>query len=333
VTQNFGGVPVKRRELLIALGGSVIAWPLAAHAQRKAMPVIGFLSSTSPGPYLDMYRQGLSEMGYIEGQNLAIEYRSAEGRVDRLPALANDLVERKVDLIAAFGGVASARAAKNATSTIPIVFLIGTDPVTDGLAASFRRPGGNLTGVSLLIQALYAKRLELISELVPRARVIDLLVNPEGMNTEGVIREIQGAARMKGLQLHIWKADSETEIDATFPALVQGHADALIVSANPFFDTRRDQLLALAARHAVPAIYAWREFPTTGGLISYGVSLTDVNRQLGIYAGKILNGSNPADLPVQQPTTFELVVNLKTAKALGLTVPQSILARADEVIE
>ena len=323
---------MKRRELLIALGGSAIAWPVAARTQ-KAMPVIGYLSSTSPGPYLDMYRQGLSEMGYIEGQNLAIEYRSAEGRVDRLPALANDLVERKVDLIAAFGGVASARAAKNATSTIPIVFLIGTDPVTDGLAASFRRPGGNLTGVSLLIQALYAKRLELISELVPRARVIDLLVNPEGMNTEGVIREIQGAARMKGLQLHIWKADSETEIDATFPALVQGHADALIVSANPFFDTRRDQLLALAARHAVPAIYAWREFPTTGGLISYGVSLTDVNRQLGIYAGKILNGSNPADLPVQQPTTFELVVNLKTAKALGLTVPQSILARADEVIE
>jgi putative ABC transport system substrate-binding protein len=264
---------------------------------------------------------------------VAIEYRSAEGHVDRLPTMAADLVDRKVDLIAAFGGIASARAAKNATSTIPIVFLIGTDPIAAGLVASLARPGGNLTGVSLLIQALYAKRLELISELVPRARAIGLLVNPEGMNAEGVIREVQDAARTKGLQLHIWKAGSETEIDAAFPALVERHADALIVSANPLFDTHREQLLALAARHSVPAIYAWREFPTAGGLISYGASLRDVNRQLGIYAGKILKGARPADLPVQQPTIFELVINLKTAKALGLTVPQSILARADEVIE
>jgi putative ABC transport system substrate-binding protein len=324
---------MRRRELITLLGGAATAWPLAARAQQKAMPVIGYLGSTSPGPYLAMYRQGLSEMGYIEGQNVAIEYRWAEGRVDRLPALAADLVDRKVDLIAAFGGLASARAAKNATSTTPIVFLIGTDPVADGLAVSFNRPGGNLTGVSLLILALYGKRLEMISELVPRARVIDLLVNPDGMNAEGVIREAQEAAGTRGLQLRIWKADSETEIDAAFSALVQRHADALIVSANPSFDTRRDQLLSLAARHAVPAIYAWREFAATGGLISYGASLGDVNRQLGIYAGKILKGAKPADLPVQQPTRFELVINLKTANALGLTVPPSILARADEVIE
>src|SRR6266567_2247922 len=256
---------MRRRELIILLGSAAITWPLAARAQQKAMPVIGFLGSTSPGPYLAMYRQGLSEMGYVEGQNVAIEYRWAEGSVDRLPALAADLVDRKVDLIAAFGGGASARAAKNATSTTPIVFLIGEDPVADGLVVSFPRPGGNLTGISLLIQALYAKRLELISELVPQARVIDLLVNPDGgMNTDGVIRETQEAARTRGLQLHIWKADSEAEIDAAFSALVQRHADALIVSANPLFDTRRDQLLTLAARHAVPAIYAWRELTATG---------------------------------------------------------------------
>jgi putative tryptophan/tyrosine transport system substrate-binding protein len=322
-----------RRRELITLLGSAAAWPLAARAQQKGMPVIGYLSSTSPGAYLAMYRQVLSEMGYVEGQNVAIEYRWAEGRTDRLPALAADLVDRKVDLIAAFGGIASARAAKNATSTIPIVFLIGTDPVADGLVVSFPRPGGNLTGVTLLIEALYAKRLELLSELVSQARVIALLVNPNGMNAEGIIREAQEAARAKRLQLHIWKADSEAEIDAAFANLVQRHADALLVGANPFFDTHRDQLLALAARHAVPAIYAWREFATTGGLISYGASLADVYRQLAIYAGKILKGAKPADLPVQQPTRFELVINLNTAKALGLTVPHSMLMLADEVIE
>jgi putative ABC transport system substrate-binding protein len=322
---------MRRRELLL-LGGAITAAG-AVRAQQKAMPVIGYLSSTSPGAYLAVYRQGLSEMGYVEGQNVAIEYRSAGGRVDRLPALAADLVDRKVDLIAAFGGIDSARAAKNATSTIPIVFLIGTDPVADGLVASLARPGGNLTGFSLLIGELWPKRLELLSELVPQARVIALLVNPNGMNAEGVISVTQEAARARGLQLHVLKADSEIEIDAAFGTVVQRHADALLVSANPFFDTHRDQLLALAARHAVPAIYTWREFATTGGLISYGASLADVNRQLGIYAGKILKGAKPADLPVQQPTTFKLVINLNTAKALGLTIPPSILARADEVIE
>jgi len=237
---------MRRRELMLLLGSAMTA-ARAPRAQQKAMPVIGYLSSTSPGPYLAMYRQALSEMGYAEGQNLAIEYRWAEGRTDRLPALAADLVDRKVDLIAASGGIESARAAKKATSTIPIVFLIGTDPVADGLVVSFTRPGGNLTGVTLLLEALYAKRLELLSELVSQARVIALLVNPSGMATEGVIREVQEAARARRLQLHIWKADSEAEIDAAFVSLVQQRANALLVSANPFFDTHRDQLLALAA--------------------------------------------------------------------------------------
>jgi putative ABC transport system substrate-binding protein len=326
---------MNRRELLLLLGGAMTA-ARALRAQQKAMPVIGYLGSGSPStsaPFVAALRQGLSEMGYAEGQNLAIEYRWAEGRTDRLPALAADLVDRKVDLIAAFGGIASARAAKNATSAIPIVFLIGTNPVADGLVVSFTRPGGNLTGVTLLIEALYEKRVELLSDLVSQARVIALLVNPNDMNAEGVIREVQEAARAKRLQLHIWKADSEAEIDAAFAGLVEQHADALIVGANPFFDTRRDQLLALAARHAVPAMYAWREFTTTGGLISYGASLADVYRQLAIYAGKILKGAKPADLPVQQPSRFELVINLKAAKELGLAIPPSILARADEVIE
>ena len=323
---------MNRRELALLL---VVGMTAASRlrAQQTAVPVIGYLSSTSPGPYLAMYRQALSDIGYAEGQNLAIEYRWAEGRTEGLPTLAADLVDRKVDLIAATGGIDSARAAKNATSTIPIVFLIGRDPVANGLVASFTRPGGNLTGVTLLLQALYAKRLDRLSELVPQARVIALLVNPSGMATEGVIREVQEAARARRLELRVWKADSEAEIDAAFASVVQQHADALIVSANPFFDTRRDQLLALAARHAVPATYAWREFVSTGGLISYGASLADVYRQLAIYAGRILRGTKPADLPVQQPKKFELVVNLKTAKALGLTVPPHILARADEVIE
>jgi putative ABC transport system substrate-binding protein len=324
---------MRRREVIVILGGGVVGWSLAARAQRKTMPVIGLLSSTSPGPYLAVYREGLTEMGYVEGQNVAIEYRSAEGHTDRLPALAADLVERKVDLIAAFGGIASARAAKDATSTIPIIFLIGTDPIADGLVVSFSRPGGNLTGTSLIIGELYPKRLQLLTELIPQAHVIALLVSSTGMDTEGVTSVVQEAATAKGLKLHVLKANSETEIDAAFGTLIQRQTDALVVSANPFFDTRRDQFLAMAARHAVPAIYAWREFAAAGGLISFGASLVDVNRQLGIYAGKILKGAKPADLPVQQPTKFELVINLKTAKALGLTVPQSILMRADEVIE
>ncbi len=264
---------------------------------------------------------------------MAIEYRWAEGHYDRLPVLAADLVGRKVDLIAASGGPASALAAKSATSMIPIVFVSGDDAVAAGLVASLARPSGNLTGVSFLDVELMQKRLELLSELVPQAGVIALLVNPNNPNAERVMRDVQEAARAKGVQLPIQKASSESEIDAAFATLVQLKAGALVVGADAFFSSRREQLVALASRHAVPAIYEWREFPASGGLISYGTSLTGVYRQLGLYAGKILKGAKPADLPVEQPTTFELVVNLNTANALGLTVPPSILARADEVIE
>ena len=296
------------------------------------MPVIGVLGATSPGPVAaDMaaFRQGLSETGYVEGQNVAIEYRWAEGHSDRLPALAADLVGRKVDVIAA-RGTPPAQAAKTATSTIPIVFASG-DPVGLGLVASLARPGGNLTGVSSL--DLSPKRIEMLSELVPQAKVIALLVNPNNPIAESVIRSAQEAARTKGVQLQILKASTESEIDTAFATLAQTHAGALVVSSDGLFNSRLDQLVALASRHDVPAIYEWREFAEAGGLISYGPSRVGIFRQVGIYAGKILKGAKPADLPVQQPTKFELVVNLNTAKALGLTVPPSILARADEVIE
>jgi len=263
---------------------------------------------------------------------VAIESRWTEGRYDRLPALAADLVGRKVDVIVTQAPPA-ARAAKNATSTIPIVFVVGDDPIAEGLVASLARPGANLTGVSMLTGELMPKRLELLSELVPAARAIALLANPNGATTERMIRDVQEAARAKGVRLPILRAGTESEIDAAFPALDQLHAGALIVGDDPFFASRREQLVALASRHAIPAIYEWREYVAAGGLISYGTSLASLYRQAGIYAGKILNGAKPADLPVQQPTKFELVINLKTAKALGLVVPQPLLARADEVIE
>jgi putative ABC transport system substrate-binding protein len=327
---------MRRRDLIALFAGAAALWPLAGRAQRKALPVIGFLSSSLPGPSapnVAAFRQGRSEPGYIEGQNVSIEYRWAEGSYDRLPALAADLVGRKVDMIVASGGPPSARAAKSATATIPIVFASGDDPVATGLVASLARPGGNLTGVSFLVVELYPKRLELLSELVPQAKVIALLVNPNLPETARVIPDVQEAARSKGVQIAILKAGSEGEIDAAFTSLARLQAGALLVGNDPFFNTRREQLVALASRHAVPAIYPLREFATAGGLISYGASLTSVLRQQGIYAGKILKGAKPADLPVQQPTKFELVINVKTAQALGLNVPHSFLARADEVIE
>jgi putative ABC transport system substrate-binding protein len=321
------------RRRFIASLGSAIAVPRVAAAQQKAMPVIGFLGSTSPGPSANVpaFRRGLSQADWVEGQNLAIEYRWAEGRYNLLPALAADLVGRKVDVIVAQGTV-SARAAQSATSVIPIAFIVG-DPVAAGLVPSLARPGGNLTGVSILTIDLVPKRLELICELVPEAREIAVLVNPNNPQTEDVANDMRQAARAKGVQLHILKAGSESEIDAACVDFVRLPAGALLVSPDPFFDSRLEQLVNLAAHHSVPAIYGFRDFVAAGGLISYGPSFTAAFRLLGAYVGKILNGIKPADLPIEQPTKYELAVNLNTAKALGLTIPQSIFARADEVIE
>jgi putative ABC transport system substrate-binding protein len=323
---------VNRREVMILLGGAMTA----LRAQQKAIPVIGFLSATSPeplAPFVTAFHQGLSETAYVEHQNVAIEYRWAEGHYDRLPALAGDLVGRKVDVIVSTGGITPALAAKNATSTIPIVFVIGGDPVEQGLVSNLARPGGNVTGFSLLGGELIPKRLELLSELVPQASVIALFVNPNMADTERIIRDVQEAGSAKGVQLHILRVGGESEIDAAFASVAQLHVGALLVAGDPLFDSRRGQLVALASRHALPTIYSEREFAAAGGLISYGTSRAAVYRQAGSYAGRILKGAKPADLPVQQPTTFELVVNLKTANALGITVPPAILARADDVIE
>jgi putative tryptophan/tyrosine transport system substrate-binding protein len=328
---------MRRREFITALGGAA-AWPLAAHAQQKAMPVIGWLYGGSPPPPSSnflaaaAFRKGLSETGYVEGQNLAIEFRFAEGHFDRLPALVADLVGRKVSLIMAVAAV-SALAAKKATSAIPIVFVGVNDPIGLGLVASLARPGGNLTGFSNISSELTPKRLDLLCELLPHATVIALLVDPNNPGTNALIEESQEAARAKRVQLPILKASTESEIDAAFASLVQMQAGGLVVGLSPFFSGRIDQLVALASRHAVPAIYYLRGFAEAGGLISYADNFLPAFREAGIYAGRILKGEKPADLPVQQPTKFELIVNLKTAMALSLTVPQSLLARADEVIE
>ena len=325
---------MRRRELLLLVGGTVTA-SHALRAEQKAMPVIGVLQtggSSGASPNWGAFLQGLSETGYVEGRNVSIEHRIAENKFDRLPAFAAELVGRKVDLIFAPTEPA-ARAAKNSTATIPIVFGVSVDPVAAGLVTTFARPGGNLTGVSFMLAGLTPKRLELLSELVPPASVFALLVNPNNPNAETIIQEMQEAARVKGVQLHVLKAGTESEIDTAFATLIQLHVDALVEGADSFLSSRRDQLVALAARYAIPASYETRLFAEAGGLISYGPSVTAAARQLGTYTGKILNGTKPADLPVQQPTTFELVINLKTAKALGLTIPQSILMSASEVIE
>ena len=323
------------RRRFIASLGSAIALPCVAAAQQKAMPVIGFLGSTSPDLYVAhvaAFHQGLNETGYVEGQNVAIEYRWAEGDYDRLPALAADLVGRKVDIIAA-GSAPSARAAKNATSTIPIVFTSGGDPVAAGLVDSLARPGGNATGASILNAGLLPKRLELLSELVPQAQVIAVLVNPNNWIAAPMIGEAQEAARAKGVKLQILRASTEGEVGAAFESLSAQRLVALVVGTDAFFLTQRDLLVTLAKRYSVPAIYEWREFVVDGGLISYGASVTAPYRLAGSYVGRILKGAKPADLPVQQPTKYELVINLKTAKALGLAIPETLLATADEVIQ
>jgi putative ABC transport system substrate-binding protein len=324
-----------RRAFIAGLRGAA-AWPFMARGQQSALPVIGYLSGGSSGPfapYLAAFRQGLSKNGFVEGQNVAMEYRWAEGEYNRLPSLASELVSRKVNVIAASGGDLAARAAKSTTSTIPIVFTSGDDPTVTGLVATLARPGGNLTGVSFFVVELHAKRFELITELVPKARIIALLVNPSSPQTERVVGAMQQAARAKGMQLQILKAATDSEIDTAFATFDQLRADVLVEQSDPFFVSRRDQFALLAARHAIPAIYEGRQFAQAGGLISYGPSLSDVYHQVGAYVGRILKGEKPADLPVVQPTKFELVVNLKAAGAIGLTIPEAFLLRADEVIE
>ena len=325
---------MRRRGFVLSLAGALTS-VRGLRAQQKPMPVIGFLNSGSPGgnaPFIAGFLMGLSETGYVDGQNVAIEYRWGGDRYDRLPALVADLIGRKVDLIAA-GSFPAALAAKNATSTIPIIFEVGVDPVEGGLVASFSRPGGNLTGISSFSIELTPKLVELLSELVPQASVIALLVNPTNPTTERVVRDAPEAAYAKGRRLRILKAGVEREIDTAFVSLAELRAGALVVPSGPFFNTHVELLVAQAARHGVPTIHVWREFVAAGGLISYGPSLPAAFRQVGNYVGQILKGAKPAELPVNRATIFDLVINLRTAKALGLTVPQSILTRADEVIE
>jgi putative tryptophan/tyrosine transport system substrate-binding protein len=327
---------MRRREFITLLGGAAAAWPLAAHAQQPAMPVIGFLHPTSPDTFTEPlrgFRQGLKESGFVESETVAIEYRWADNQTDRLPALAAELVRRRVAVIATFAPPA-ALAAKAATTTIPIVFNSGDDPVRLGLVASLARPGGNLTGINFLVGELAAKRLELLRELVPGATRVALLLDPSaGQITETTLRDVEAAAGAKGLQIQVLNVQTSREINAAIASFGRERPDALFLGPGPFFTSRRVQLALLAALHRVPAIYPLRQFAEAGGLMSYGASVTDAYRQVGVYAGRILKGAKPADLPVVQATKFELVINAETARMLGITIPQALLAVADEVIE
>ena len=329
-------IDIGRRQFISALGGAPFAWPLAAHAQQSAMPVIGFMSSRSADDsarVVTAFRQGLAEAGYVEGSNLAIEYRWANGNYDRLPALATELVRRPVDVFATFGGVQAARAAKAVTNTIPIVFGIGEDPVNQGLVPSLNRPGGNITGATFFTAQLGAKRLGLLRELVPKAEVMALLVNQNSPEGQEQTKDVRQAAHDLGQKLVVLNGGTDEEIEAAFASLAQQGVGALMVGSDPFFDPRRDQLIALVARHAVPAIYQFRDYAVAGGLMSYGASITDLYHQVGVYVARILKGDKPSDLPVAQATRFEFVINLKTAKTLGLNVSPTLLALADQVIE
>jgi putative tryptophan/tyrosine transport system substrate-binding protein len=326
---------VRRRGFITLLGGAVAAWPLVTRAQQAQLPVIGFLNSGSPAEWAHLvtsFKEGLNEIGYVEGRNVTVEYRWAQGENERLPGLASDLVGRQVAVIAAFGPPA-ALTAKAATATIPIVFMVGTDPIDLGLVTSFRRPTGNVTGLNVFAEVLTPKRQELLHELVPTAPLVAMLVNSTAAQTRSELRNVQAAADNLGQEVRIFNVSSDREIDAAFATIVDQRIGGLIVQTDQFFTVRRDQLVLLTTRHAIPTIFGWREFALAGGLMSYGTSLRAAYRQLAIYAGRILKGEKPANLPVQQATAFETVVNLKAAKALGVTIPTAILLRADEVIE